>query len=68
MQCYATENLVKEKFSLDISSMKRCTESMKDKFLKDKFSFQVLVQLKFEVQRQKMQNLVDILTFWNKIS
>ena len=46
-----------------MSSMKRCTESMKDKFLKHKFSFQVLVQLKFEVQRQKMQNLDDILTF-----
>ena len=36
---------------------------MKDKFLKNKFPFQVLVQLKFKVQLQKRQNLDDISLF-----
>ena len=42
MQCYATENLVKEDFTLHKSSTKICTESMKEKFLTSvlfKFSY-----------------------------
>ena len=42
MQCCATENLVKEDFTSHTSTTKRCTESMKDKFLTtvlSKFSY-----------------------------
>ena len=34
MQCYATKNLVKEGFTLHRSSRKKCTKSVKDKFLR----------------------------------
>ena len=61
MQCYKTENLVKEGFTLHRSSTKRYTENMKDKFLTSvlfKFSYNSNL-----TGLQKMQNLNDFLTF-----
>ena len=62
MQCYTTENLVREDLILHRSSTKGCTESMKDTFVMSVLS-KFLVQLKFEGVCKKMQYLDDFLTF-----
>ena len=65
MRCYATENLVKEDFTLHKSSIKRCTESMKDTFLTSVlFKFSYNSNLKGSTV---MQYLDDFLAFWNEI-
>ena len=58
MQCYATENHVKQDFTLHRLSTKRCIESMKDKFL----------AFKFERVYKKSKNLDDLLIFGNEFS
>ena len=50
------QNFVKEDFMLHRASTKRCTVSMKVKFL-------TLVLFKFERVYKNLQNLADFLTF-----
>ena len=54
------QNFVKEDFMLHRASTKRCTVSIKVKFL-------TLVLFKFEGVYKNLQNLDDFLTFRNEI-
>ena len=70
MQCCATENLVKEDFTLHRSSTKRCTESMKDKFLTSViFGFSYNSDLKESTNNAISQtSLIEISKGTNKFS
>ena len=67
MQCYATENHVKQDFTLHRSTTKRCTESMKDKFLASVL-FKLLGDSNLKGSTKNSKNLDDLLIFGNEFS